>query len=344
MRFLAALCCALVVQINSLMAQAEHVDLALPTDNDALFRGGGEEFYQYIERDYKGQKSKPWEGGQYGFVRNPVETPAGIIYSRFHEGIDIKPLRRDARGEPLDEVRAIAPGKVAYTNHTQGASNYGRYVVIEHIWGGAPYYSLYGHLRSIAVEPGRRVGRSEVIGGLGYSGAGLNQARAHLHLELNLMLSRNFEPWHSEFYKSEENRNGIYNGINLTGINIARLYLELRKRPSLSIPEFLSEEEVFFRIGVRNSPHFYLPKLYPWIGGASGEDRPPSWEVSFTRAGIPVKLQRSTREVAGPMLTFIKPSAVDCYDLTRGLVTGRGENARLTDRGKRLARLLTYPD
>src|SRR5687767_5335775 len=144
MRSLVALCCALVVPINSLMAQAEHIDLALPTDNDALFRGGGEEFYQYIERDYKGEKSKPWEGGQYGFVRNPVETEAGIIYSRFHEGIDIRPLRRDARGEPLDEVRAIAPGKVVHTNHTAGASSYGRYIVIEHIWGGAPYYSLYG--------------------------------------------------------------------------------------------------------------------------------------------------------------------------------------------------------
>ena len=94
-----------------MLAQNQVVDLALPTDNDALFRGGGAEFYQYIERDYKGVKSTPWEGGQYGFVRDPMETSEGIVYTRFHEGIDIRALQRDARGEPLDEVRAIADGK-----------------------------------------------------------------------------------------------------------------------------------------------------------------------------------------------------------------------------------------
>ena len=59
-------------------SQAEPLNLALPTDNDAIFRGDGPEFYQYIERNYKGVKSTPWEGGQYGFVRNPTETAAGI--------------------------------------------------------------------------------------------------------------------------------------------------------------------------------------------------------------------------------------------------------------------------
>ena len=73
--------------------------LALPTENDALFRGGGAAFYQHIRRDYKGAISFPWQGGQYGFVRNPVQTGGGFVYTRFHEGIDIKPVRRDERGE-----------------------------------------------------------------------------------------------------------------------------------------------------------------------------------------------------------------------------------------------------
>src|SRR3954464_154710 len=87
---------------------AEPLDLVLPTDNDALFKGDGPEFYQVVERDYKGVKSTPWEGGQYGFVRDPIDTAAGIVFTRFHEGIDIRPLHRDARGDPLDEIRAIA--------------------------------------------------------------------------------------------------------------------------------------------------------------------------------------------------------------------------------------------
>ncbi|HET9857733.1 MAG TPA: hypothetical protein VFP99_07835, partial [Chthoniobacterales bacterium] len=55
------------------------LDLALPTDTDAIFHGGGADFYQYIERDYNGEKSTPWEGGQYGFVRDPEQTRSGVV-------------------------------------------------------------------------------------------------------------------------------------------------------------------------------------------------------------------------------------------------------------------------
>src|SRR5438093_8112534 len=124
-------------------AQNHGLDLVLPTDNDALFSGEGPAFYQYIERDYQGVKSTPWEGGQYGFVRDPVETPAGIVYTRLHEGIDIRPLQRDEQGEPLDQVRAIAAGLVVHTNLVPGYSNYGKDVVVEHRWDGSNYYSRY---------------------------------------------------------------------------------------------------------------------------------------------------------------------------------------------------------
>src|ERR1700680_2770955 len=124
MRRFTAVLLALMIFKLSMMAQHEVVDLALPTDNDALFRGDGPAFYPHIERDYHREKSWPWEGGQYGFVRDPLETAAGTIYTRFHEGIDIRPLQRDASGEALDEVRAIADGKVVHTNPVPGYSNY----------------------------------------------------------------------------------------------------------------------------------------------------------------------------------------------------------------------------
>ena len=73
---------------------SQGLDLVLPTDNDALFSGDGAAFYQYVERDYKGVKSTPWEGGKYGFVRDPTDTAGGVVYTRFHEGIDIRPLHR----------------------------------------------------------------------------------------------------------------------------------------------------------------------------------------------------------------------------------------------------------
>src|SRR5213082_996160 len=263
MRSFAAVVSLFLLSHFSMMAQTERsvLDLVLPTDNDAIFSGGGPTFYQYIERDFNGVKSTPWEGGQYGFVRDPIETSAGIVYTRFHEGIDIKPLRRDARGEPLDEVRAIADGQVVHTNLVPGYSNYGKYIVIEHHWEGSDYYSLYGHLSSIAVQPGDTVKRGQHIAVMGYTGAGLNQARAHLHLELNLMFSHQFETWYNAFFRNDPNHNGIYNGINLAGLDIARLFLALRKNPALTIPDFLNGEETFYKVTLPKSSHFELPKL-----------------------------------------------------------------------------------
>src|SRR6184192_2586169 len=292
MRSFAAVVSLFLLSYFSMMAQTERsvLDLVLPTDNDALFSGGGRAFYQYIERDFKGVKSTPWEGGQYGFVRDPIETSAGVVCTRFHEGIDIRPLRRDARGEPLDEVRAIADGKVVHTNLVPGYSNYGKYIVIEHRWDGSNYFSLYGHLNSITVQPGESVQRGQRIGVMGYTGVGLNQARAHLHLELDLMFSRQFEAWHDTFFKNDPNHNGRYNGINLTGLDIARLYLALRKQPSLTIPEFLAQEETFYRVMIPASKHFDLIKFYPWLLAEKTGGAPVSWEVSFNRAGVPLKI------------------------------------------------------
>ena len=346
MRSLAAAFSVVLVFHFPMIAQTAGtvVDLVLPTDNDALFRGDGSAFYQYIERNYKGVKSTPWEGGQYGFVRDPMETSAGIVYTRFHEGIDIRALHRDARGEPLDEVRAIADGQVVHTNLVPGYSNYGKYIVIEHHWEGSDYYSLYGHLSSIAVQPGDTVKRGQHIAVMGYTGAGLNQARAHLHLELNLMFSHQFETWYNAFFRNDPNHNGIYNGINLAGLDIARLFLALRKNPALTIPEFLSREEVFYKVSLPKSPHFELPKLYPWMLVAGARNQKSSWEVSFARSGLPLRIEPSDKQVTQPELSYVKRSSIDYSSLTRDVISGHGENAHLTNYGRQLMRLLIYPD
>ncbi len=330
----------------SVMAQTDRtiIDLVLPTDNDALFSGGGPAFYQYVERNYKGAQSMPWEGGQYGFVRDPTETSVGIVYTRFHEGIDIKPVHRDANGEPLDQVRAIADGKIVHTNLVPGHSNYGCYVVIEHRWGGANYYSLYGHLSTITVKPGQAVQKGEPIAVMGYTGKGINRERAHLHLELNLLLSHRFESWHDTFFKDDPNYNGIYNGLNLAGLDIARLYLALRKNPSLTIPEFLRDEEISYKVTLPKSRHFELPKLYSWMLTAGTRNPKSSWEVSFARSGLPLKIERSDKSVTQPELSYIEKSSIDFSYLTRDEISGHGANAHLTDYGRQLMRLLTYPD
>jgi murein DD-endopeptidase MepM/ murein hydrolase activator NlpD len=323
---------------------AHHLDLALPTDNDALFRGDGPGFYQVVARDFQGVESTPWEGGQYGFVRDPIETPSGIVYKRFHEGIDIRPLYRDARGEPLDEVRAISEGKVVHTNQVPGFSNYGKFVVIEHRWDGANYYSLYAHLHDIVVHPGEQVKRGERIGIMGYTGEGIDRERAHVHLELNLLLSRKFESWYDVYFRNDPNRHGLYNGLNLAGLDIARLYLALRERPALTIPEFLARETTFYKVTLPDSKSFDLPKRYPWLLKTARSSERKSWEVSFSQSGVPLKVEPSSKVVTAPELSYFKKSSGKYSDLTRDILAGHGDRAFLSESGKSFMRLLIYPD
>ena len=334
----------IVSAISPILQAADILDLVPPTDNDALFSGGGPAFYQYIERDYKGVKSTPWEGGQYGFVRDPIETPAGMVFTRFHEGIDIRCIHRDANDEPIDEVRAIADGKVVHTNMAAGYSNYGKYIVVEHHWDGCSYYSLYAHLSAIGVAPGQQVTRAQRIATMGHTGNGIDRPRSHLHLELNLMLSHRFESWYDTYFKTEPNRNGIYNGINLTGIDIARFYLALHKNPALTIPEFLSREEPFFKVRFPRSKYFELPKMYPWMIAPTPAAGARSWEVSFTQAGLPIRVESSAVTTNEPALVFVKESPIDYRYLTMNHIAGTGKNAHLTDTGRSLMRLLIFPD
>jgi murein DD-endopeptidase MepM/ murein hydrolase activator NlpD len=343
-RLLTATFFAFVLIRSTAMGENQILDLVLPTDNDALFSGGGAAFYQYIDRNFNGVKSTPWEGGQYGFVRDPTDTAGGVVYTRFHEGIDIRPLHRDAHGEPLDEIHAIADGKVVHVNSVPGYSNYGKYIVIEHRWGDSNYYSLYGHLSSIAVQPGDTVKHGQRIAVMGYTGTGLNRERAHLHLELNLMLSREFESWYNAFFRNDPNHNGIYNGMNLAGLDIARLYLALHKNPSLTIPEFLDREETFYKVTVPKGRHFELPKLYSWMLATGSRNEKSSWEVSFAQSGVPLRIESSDKSATQPELSYVKKSSVDYSHLTRDIISGHGANAHLTDYGRQLMRLLIWPD
>ena len=333
---------AVLVLLPSTTAIAQMPRLRLPTANDALFRGGGEAFYQYVRRDFKGEITFPWEGGQYGFVRDPVETSDGLVYVHFHEGIDIKPLRRDPSGEPLDEVVSIAAGRVVHCSETAGHSNYGRYIVIEHRWGGSPYYSLYAHLSEIAVPPGADVTAGQRIARMGHTGAGIDRERSHLHFEINVMLTKKFEDWYVAGAPTEPNYHGNYNGLNLAGFDVAKFYLAQRGKPSLTVPEFLAAEEVFFKVlaPAPDQPPD-LVRMYPWMsGGTVTSTKPASWEISFTRSGVPLRVTPSNQTVTTPMLSFVRPASDAYWMLTRRLVYGAGSQARLSPYGRRLVELI----
>ena len=130
------------------------------------------------------------------------------------------------------------------------------------------------NLSAVQVNVGDHVSQNDVIGVLGHTGEGIDRERAHLHLELNLLINGEFEKWYSKYFPAEGNRHGIYNGQNLDGFDIGRFYLELAKNPTLTVPQFFQEETTWYKVRVAASKHMDLLRRYPWLSGA-GWRRPP---------------------------------------------------------------------
>lgn len=324
-----------------LPVQAQLFDF--PTANRALLDGRPEDFFMYVERDFEGQKSYPWEGGQFGYVRGPQRTPNGVIYTTLHEGIDIKPLKRDPAGNPLDNVVASAPGTVVHASTEAGASNYGRYVVIEHQIEGSPIYTLYAHLATIVVAPGQQVRQGEVIGRLGCTGAGIDRTRAHVHFEIAVLMSRNFEAWHAANDPGNPNKHGLYNGLNLSGADPAAILKAAASDSGFRFTSHVRSLDPVFKLTLPNSPNLTLLRDYPWLVPDGEVANPPSWTISFTGTGFPIKAVASQKTVSEPGVAWIKETPESYSRITRGLVGGSAGNPKLTSSGHRFTSLLAWP-
>ncbi len=318
---------------------ATPIDLRLPTENHHLFTGEMDKFYMYVDRNFEGQVTKPWEAGSYGFVRTAIRINGEVLLTKFHEGIDISPVNRDKAGNPLDLVSSIAAGRVVHVSPLAGRSNYGKYVVIEHSWENSSVLSLYAHLAEITCKPGDVVNAGSVIGRMGYTGAGIDRTRAHCHLELGMLMSAHYDEWHKKF-GGGVNYHGPYNGMNITGAEVSRFFVEQKANPELQFSQFIATTPVYFKVTVpaHGTPDFV--KRYPWISHGPVEGA-VSWEISFSATGLPVAFNPSQREVAAPIVTSIRPSTIPHRYLTRGLVTGEGNQATLTPGGRQLVSLLT---
>lgn len=331
--------CLCALAVTSISA-AQPLKLRLPTDNRALLENTPEKFYMYVPRIFEGESSKPWQGGMYGFVRNMKRTPQGVIGTRFHEGIDIRPVKRDSAGRPLDEVRAIAVGNVAYVQSNPGGSNYGRYVVVEHNWGDGPFFSLYAHLAAITVAPGQRVLAGQALGKMGYTGAGISRERAHVHVELNILLSLRFDAWHKMKY-GVENKHGLHNGMNMSGLNIANLLLIHNKDPKITIPKFLQRAPTYYKVTSPRRGALEIAERYPWLRKGNHNRPSPSWEISFTPAGFPLAIAPSYREVPKPLVTYVRTTQSRHEYFTLSRLTGSGRRASLTKSGLQHFALIT---
>lgn len=317
------------------VTSASALDLRLPTSNGALLVGDGAGYFQFVDRDFEGVKSTPWEGGQFGFVRDTRRVGQRLAYARFHEGMDVKPTQRDAKGNPLDEVHPILPGTVAYVTATAGMSNYGRYIVVQHELPEGMFFSLYAHLGSANVAAGDKVTHDSVLGRMGFTGSGIDQRRAHLHVELNILMNPEFETWYAGHFRTP-NPHGPYNGMNLLGLDLQALYLAHQKNPGITLAEFIRGNEAWFELTVPSTAKMDFLSRYPWLRGTAITPV-NSWKIRCTRWGLPVSVQATPETVTSPVVSWVKEDPIPNYYNTRGLVSNSGQ---ITASGLQFAQLL----
>jgi murein DD-endopeptidase MepM/ murein hydrolase activator NlpD len=225
--------------------------------------------------------------------------------THFHEGIDIVPLSRDRRGEPMDDVVAAMTGVVRHINSSAGDSGYGRYIVLEHPDETPGVYTLYAHLARIAqgLRVGAVVKAGEVLGMMGHSSGGYSipKDRSHLHFEIGLMITRDFQNWYGQKKFGSANGQGLWNGMNLMGIDPLDFLGLWRTKRVNTFQEYFAQVEpvVTVRIATLHTPDFIvrypslLTKPLP-LGPVAG------WEIKFNWTGLPIAwTPLSALEIAG---------------------------------------------
>ena len=327
--------CAILLIGNAVGAQP----FQLPTANRALFEKGGEEKY------FVGTVGKPWTSGTFGCVRS-----GGW---QMHEGIDIRCLQRDRRGEPTDPVLAAADGTVAYISRRPSLSNYGNYLVLRHQVDGMEVYSLYAHLREVRgdLKPGQAVEAGEPVAVMGRTAntrESISKERAHLHFELNLFVNERFPGWYKKTFPTQRNDHGEWNGQNLLAIDPQAILREQqREGAKFSLLRFLQNQTELCRVMVRKTD-------FPWLRRYAALTRPnpraekegiAGYEIALNYNGVAFELiPRAASEIKGQARFQLLSVNEAEYQKNPGrrLITKRGSRWELATRGLNLLELLTY--
>jgi peptidoglycan LD-endopeptidase LytH len=325
-----------------LAATAHALDICLPTANDALLRPGGDA--DYFQPTVDGTV----ESGMFGCVRTNGR--------RFHEGIDIKCLQRDRRGEPTDPVHAVADGEVAFINTKPGLSNYGRYIVLKHNWDNVFVCTLYAHLSEVAagLVVDQPVKKGQIIGTLGHSTntrEGISRDRAHLHFEINFLENPNFYIWYPK-HDPQAPPFGNFNGQNLIGFDPAAFLRAYAADHKLNFAEYISKQPIAFTVLIGLRPLPWLTLHPEEVQPASGT--PIAYEIGMTSWGMPVVVwprtaqeidesQRRLLQRGLPVVQQVNEAELargTCHDLVKH--TPRGNGWMLSQSGRECFDLLTY--
>jgi len=329
-----------LVVLGCLAGQVEAQSFHLPTANRSLFDadGGGERFFVPTV-------GKTWITGTFGCVRAEGR--------QLHEGLDIRCLQRDKRGEPIDPVLATADGTVAYVNRKASLSNYGNYIVLRHEIDGIEIYSTYAHLREVGpdLKPGAAVKSGEPIGTMGRTAntrEGIAKERAHVHFELNLFVNDRFPVWYKKNFPGQRNDHGPWNGHNLLGLDPRALLLaQQRLGAKFNLAQFIQSQTELCRVVVR-STNFPWLKRYPALVRANPsaqKEGVAGYEIALNFIGMASELiPRAASELKGKakfQLLSVNEAEAKKNPCCR-LVAQRGSRWELAPHGISAMELLTY--
>lgn len=311
----------------------------LPTANRALFEKGGE------DRFFVGTTGRSWESGTFGGVRG-----GGL---QLHEGLDIRCLERDKKGEPIDPVMASADGTVAYINRKPSLSNYGNYITLRHSIDGIEVYTTYAHLREVrqdlregmTVKSGERIA---VLGRTANTSEGISKDRAHLHFEINLLLNERFGDWHKKYMKGQRNDHGNWNGQALRGLDPRLILLAQQKEGArFSLKSFIRNQPELCRVQVRDTSFSWLPRYSPLVARnpVAETEGVAGYELVLNYVGVPFRvIPRSASEMKSNSSVFLLSvnEAERKQNPSGKLVVQRGGKWELTTTGQNLISLLAY--
>ena len=263
---------------------ANFFTLAWPTPNPSFAKGLG--YHTFLQKTGPG---KEFSSGAFGCVRNN-----GF---KFHEGLDLFPVRSSKQGHAEDSVFAVMDGTVSHVSYSASASAYGRYIVLEHKGFNPVLYSLYAHLAKISdgLKVGSKVKIAQILGKMGNSASfHIPLSRSHLHFEVGLRLSDQFSKWYARQSFKTKNKHGNFNGYNLVGFDPIHFYSSFQKKEFSSPKEYLNSLPVVtkIRVSTPNLPFFARQNPSLTTGNIKGLSI-KSWICSFGPFGVPLRLEPS---------------------------------------------------
>lgn len=231
------------------------------------------------------------ESARYGSTRTGLRR--GRLRPAFHEGLDIAPATRDRRGNPTDDILAVADGRIAYINRIAGNSNYGLYLVLLHDDPLGPVYTLYAHLADIprALRVGDAVQRGDRLGRMGCT-PDIPRMRGHLHFEIGLLLNNDFDRWRKA--QKIKPGHGVGHGWNLYGLDPETFLCRAATDETFTVKSWLGEQSPAWTVLARMDREPDAIRRYPslWRGESF---QPGGWVVlESTANGVPLCMRKAT--------------------------------------------------